>query len=355
MTELVVTNLNPRTTGVSTTAARLIPLQAERYATVLAGHPLPGCPAPVTVAEARRLTRTPPPGRPFAIWHVRRNPEMRAALWARDVLRLPIRIVFTTAGTHRHSALPRWLMGRMDALIATIPAAAEGKPHVRAIVPHGVDCDVWHPAPDRAAAWAATGFPGRRGIAAVGRIRASKGTDRFVDAMLRVLPRHPDVTALALGRARPKDRAFLDDLKSRARAAGLADRILFPGEVAPDALPALIRACALTVPLPRYEPYGVTPLEGMASAVPFVGSPTGDFRTFAHGGAAGIVVEEARLVEDTAATVDALLGDAARLAEMSRTARRRAVEVHSIQAEERGIAEVYAALWDGSARDLRAS
>ena len=31
-------------------------------------------------------------------------------------------------GTHRHSAFPRWLMGRMDALIATIPAAAEGKP-----------------------------------------------------------------------------------------------------------------------------------------------------------------------------------------------------------------------------------
>ena len=357
MTEVVVTNLNARYTGVSSTAARLIPVQAARYDVSLAGHALPGCPPPLTLAQARAATRTPPPGRPFAIWHVRRNNEMRAALWARDVLRLPIRIVFTTAGTHRHSAFPRWLMRRMDALIATIPAAAEGKPHVRATVPHGVDCAVWHPAEDRAAAWAATGFPGARGLAAVGRVRSSKGTDRFVETMLRVLPGHPDVTALVLGQARPQDAGFLQDLKDRARAAGLGERLLFPGEIAPEDMPALIRACTLTVPLPRYEPYGVTPLEGMASGVPFVGSPTGDFRTFAAGGEVGIVVEEARLVEDAAAAIDALLSDPDRLAAMSRTARERAVAHHSIQAEADGIASVYEALWSEgrSARDFSAS
>ncbi|CUH40746.1 Mannosylfructose-phosphate synthase [Jannaschia seosinensis] len=357
MTEVVVTNLNPRYTGVSSTAARLIPVQARQYDLALAGHALPGCPAPVTIAQARRMTRVPPTGRPFAIWHVRRNVEMRAALIARDLLRLPIRIVFTTAGTHRHSLFPRWLMGRMDALIATIPAAAEGKPNVRAVVPHGVDCSVWHPPQDRPAAWAATGFPGRRGVAAVGRVRTSKGTDRFVETMLRVLPNHPDTTALVLGRARPQDAAFLQGLKDKVAAAGLADRLLFPGEVAPDAMPALIRACSLTVPLPRYEPYGVTPLEGMASGVPFVGSPTGDFRTFAADGAAGIVVEERDLVAQAAAAVDMLLSDEDRLAAMSRTARQRAVSDHSIEREAAGIAEVYEALWaEGSrARDFSAS
>lgn len=343
--EVVVTNLNARYTGVSSTAARLIPVQALRHDLVLAGHPLPGCPAPLTLRQARAATRNPPPGRPFAIWHVRRNSEMRAALWARDLLRLPVRIVFTTAGTHRHSAFPRWLMGRMDALIATVPAAAEGKPHVRAVVPHGVDCRVWHPAEDRAAAWAATGYPGTRGVAAVGRVRMSKGTDRFVETMLRVLPRHPGTTALVLGLARPQDAGFQQALQHKARMAGLAERLLFPGEVAPDAMPALIRACTLTVPLPRYEPYGVTPLEGMASAVPFVGSPTGDFRRFAAGGAAGIVVEEADLVENAAAAIDAILSDPDRLAAMSRTAWDRAVAHHSIEAEAEGIAGVYEALW----------
>lgn len=345
MVEVVVTNLNPRYTGVSSTAARLIPVQARRYDMALAGHALPGCPAPIPLAAARKLSSRRSKDRPFAIWHVRRNNEMRAALWARDVLRLPIRIVFTTAGTHRHSAFPRWLMGRMDALIATIPAAAEGKPNLRATVPHGVDCSVWTPARDRAAAWAATGYPGARGVAAVGRVRTSKGTDRFVETMLRVLPNHPDVTALVLGLARPQDAGFQDDLKAKAAAAGLADRLLFPGEIAPEDMPALIRACSLTVPLPRYEPYGVTPLEGMASAVPFVGSPTGDFRTFAAGGGAGIVVEEANLVEDAAAAVDMLLSDPKRLEAMSQVARGRAVSHHSIEAEAAGIAKVYEGLW----------
>ncbi len=346
MTEVVVTNLNLRFTGVSSTAARLIPIQAGQFDLALAGHALPDCPEPVTLAQARALTRTRPRDRPFAIWHVRRNNEMRAALWARDVLRLPIRIVFTTAGTHRHSMVPRWLMGRMDALIATMPAAAEDKPHVRAVVPHGVDCRIWHPAPDRAAAWAATGYPGRRGVAAVGRVRDSKGTDRFVETMLRVLPRHEDVTALVLGLARPQDRAWQDGLQAKARAAGLGDRLLFPGEIPARDMPALIRACSLTVPLPRYEPYGMTPLEGMASGVPFVGSPTGAFRTFAADGTAGIVVEEGNLVEDAAAAVDTLLVNPDWLAKMSRRARERAVTFHSIEAEAAGIGAVYEALWE---------
>ena len=84
MTELIVTNFNRNFTGVSATAAGVLRAQAPRYDLALAGRALPGCPAPVSAAEARRLTRTPPEGRDFAIWHVRRNTEMRAALWARD-------------------------------------------------------------------------------------------------------------------------------------------------------------------------------------------------------------------------------------------------------------------------------
>ena len=174
--------------------------------------------------------------------------------------------------------------------------------------------------------------------------------------MLRVLPKHPGTTALVLGRARPQDSGFVNDLREKIAAAGLGDRLLFPGEIAPDAMPALIRACTLTVPLPRYEPYGMTPLEGMASGVPFVGSPTGDFRTFSAAGAAGIVVSERDAVTDAAAAVDMLLSDERRLEAMSRVARQRAVAHHSIEREAAGIAEVYEALWaEGSARDLRAS
>ena len=135
---LFVTNLHRNFTGVSATAAAVVSGQAGTIPLRLVGEVLPGCPPPIGLSEAFRLSRFPPAGKPFSIWHVRRNNEMRAALFARDVLRLPVRIVFTSAAQRRHSAFPRWLISRMDAVIATSPEAAALVAKVRAVVPHGV-------------------------------------------------------------------------------------------------------------------------------------------------------------------------------------------------------------------------
>jgi mannosyltransferase len=276
------------------------------------------------------------------IWHVRRNPEMRAALWARDVLRLPIRIVFTSAAQRRHSAFPRWLISRMDAVIATTDRAADFVPHVRAVVPHGVDTARFHPAPDRAAAWAATGYPGAFGIATVGRIRPEKGTDRFVAAMLRFLPDHPGASALVIGRAARADQGFLDRLGAEIAQAGLSDRILFPGEIAPEALPALLRGLSALVQLPRYEGYGMAPLEAMASGVPFVATDAGYYRQFAQDGRCGLIVPP-----DAGNVADALAAclDPARHVAMAAAARHAAEARFGIAQEVAGIGAVYDALW----------
>lgn len=342
--ELYVTNFNRNFTGVSATAAGVAAQQEGTFDLRLVGQPLPGLPAPITKAEALRLSRSAPPGKPFAIWHVRRNTEMRAAIWARDVLRRPIRIVFTSAAQRRHSAFPRWLISRMDAVIATTEAAADFVPNVRAVVPHGVDTERFHPAPDRAAAWAATGLPGMRAIATVGRIRPEKGTDLFVDAMLALLPRHPGTTALILGRAAREHEAFLARLKQRVADAGLQDRILFRGEIGADEMPALIRALTLVVNLPRYEGYGMAPLEAMASGVPFVGSDTGYYAAFSAHGTTGCVVplEDADAAAEAA---DALLTDAETFAQMAAKARDVAQSQFSTAREAAGINAVYEALW----------
>ncbi len=78
---------------------------------------------------------------------------------------------------------------------------------------------------------AATGLPGRHLIGCFGRIRHQKGTDLFVDAMIALLPRYPDWTAILCGRITPEHAAFGDELKARIAAAGLSERILFLGEV----------------------------------------------------------------------------------------------------------------------------
>jgi mannosyltransferase len=344
MSDLFVTNFNRNFTGVSATAANVIRQQVARHDLSLVGHPLPGCPTPISIARARALSRTPPPDKRFSIWHVRRNPEMRAGIWARDILRLPIRLVFTSAAQRLHSAYPRWLISRMDAVIATTEEAAAFVPHVRAVVPHGVDTELFTPAPDRAAAWRELGHGGTFGLATIGRIRPEKGTDLFVEAMLRLLPDHPGAVALVVGRAAREHRGFLDRLKAQVAAAGLAERLLFIGEIPAERLPALMRALSLVVQLPRYEGYGMVPLEAMASATPFVASDSGYFRAFSAQGHAGQVVPLGA-ADAAAEAIAQLLGTPGRRDAMARAAREVAVESYSIRREADGIEAVYQALW----------
>jgi len=344
VTELFVTNFNRNFTGVSATCANVLRQQVKSYDLQLVGQALPHCPTPISIAEARRRSPSALPKRPFAIWHVRRNTEMRAAIWARDVMRLPIRTVFTSAAQRRHSAFPRWLISRMDAIVATTEAAASFVPNVRAVVPHGVDTALFSPAEDPARSWTALGYGGTLGIATIGRIRPEKGTDLFVDSMLRLLPRLPGATALVLGKATREHQAFLDAQKAKITTAGLADRILFPGEVKAAELPALVRSLSMIVQLPRYEGYGMAPLEGMASGVPFVGSRTGYYQSFACQGKTGEIVP-LEAAEQAAEIAHSILTDDQRHRQMCRDAREVAVSSFSSASEAEGYSRVYEELW----------
>lgn len=344
MPELFVTNFNRNFTGVSATAANVIRQQMRFRDLALVGRALPGCPDPIAVTRARDLSRTPPDGKPFAIWHVRRNTEMRAAIWARDVLRLPIRIVFTSAAQRRHSAFPRWLISRMDAVIATTDRAAGFVPHVRAVVPHGADTDLFTPAPDRAAAWAALGYGGTMGIATIGRVRPEKGTDLFVQAMLDLLPDLPGAVALVVGRATKEHHKFDLDLKDKVQRAGMIDRIRFVGELPAPKLPALMQGLSLVMQLPRYEGYGMVPLEGMASGVPFVGSEAGYYNAFSSQGRCGTVVPQ-EMPQAAAQAARDILNEPDRHRTMALAARDIAETSFSATTEAAGIDAVYQQLW----------
>ncbi|WP_136660285.1 glycosyltransferase family 4 protein [Nitratireductor sp. XY-223] len=343
--ELFVTNLHRNFTGVSATAAAVARRQAARYSMQIVGRPLAGCPDPVSIRRAVILSRTPGEDRPFVLWHVRRNNEMRAALWARDALKLPVRIVFTSAAQRRHSALPRWLISRMDAVIATTEEAAALVPNVRAVVHHGVDTERFCPANDRDAAWQDIGYPGRFGIATIGRIRPEKGTDVFVNAMIALLPEFPDACALVIGKATPQHRGFVGELQARVEAAGLSQRILFTGEIPEDRMPRLVSSLSLLVASPRYEGYGMTPLEAMASGVPIVASDTGFFASFIGDDRAGTLVATPDAAK-IAAAARGLLDNPMELALKAGNARHRAEDLFGIESEVEGIHKVYQALWE---------
>jgi mannosyltransferase len=337
MLRIVITNFNKRFTGVSATINTLYPLLAGRFDIRFVGSPLPSCPPPVSYREALAFSK----GR--AIWHVRRNAEMNAALFARDILRKPIRIVFTSAAQRRHSAIPRWLIARMDGVIATTQEAARFVPHVRAVIPHGVDTARFTPATNREEAWRGLGFGGRASIAAIGRIRPEKGTDRFVDMAIRLLPANPGLMAVMAGRIASEHQAFADELRGKIKLAGLSDRILFIGERDASTMPELVRGLSLLIAAPRYEGYGLTPLEAMASGVPVIASDAGYFREFIAEGETGYIATDGDPAH-MAALAAALLAEPWRLEAMGQAAVIRAATRFSAQAEADAIGDVYESL-----------
>lgn len=344
LAELYVTNFHKRFTGVSATADAVVSRQAKLYDMRLVGLPLPSLQSCCSYLRALGHGWLRPSARPFAIWHVRRNVEMLAALFARDLLRLPIKTVFTSAAQRRHSPFPRALIARMDAVVATTAKAASFVPKVAGIVPHGVDIVRFQPADDRSAAWRELNLPGRYGIGIVGRIRPEKGTDAFVECMCRILPQRPDFTAVVIGRAKASEAEFETRLRSQVIRYGLGDRIHFVGELPSTRMPDVMRGLSLLVAPPRYEGYGMTCLEAMASGVAVVATNTGCFGEVIQPQKTGAVVP----VGDTDALTEQVLQLTAQpdqLHQMGQAAREHAVEHLSLEREVQGYAAIYQQLW----------
>ena len=323
----------------------MVALQKDQINIDLVGVKLPNCPEPISSKKAIEMYSKNLKGKGLSIWHVRRNQEMRTAIWVRDILKKPIKIVFTSAAQRRHSLYPRWLISKMDAVIAKTIEAASFVENVSAVVPHGVMTQKFMPAQDRSKVWSSLGYGGQFGVACVGRIRPEKGTDIFIETMLEILPHHPKMVALVIGKATRKHYKYKQDLLEKIEAAGLSDRILFVGEIDVTSMPKIMSAISLLIALPRYEGYGITPIEALSCGTPFVGSATGYFRAFSANGKYGIIVDP----EDVAGAVRAIklwLSKNDQLDAFMKEARKFIIDNYSVEQEIIGIHKVYQSLLD---------
>lgn len=347
--EVIATNFKVRLSGVTATLERVVPEQAKQVSIAALGVGLSDTVPRIGFGDLPGCWWRPPT-QPFRIWHARRNIEMLPGWLLRDLLRMPLRLVFTSASQRQHTWWSRFLIARMNAVIATSTRTATYLERPATVVRHGIDIDVFTPAVDKAAAKAALGLPpaiaSRRLVGCFGRIRHQKGTDAFVDAMLELLPSRPDVAAVILGRATEGHQAFLADLQARVSATGLAERIHFGGEVRVEETPAWYRILDLFIAPQRWEGFGVTPLEAMASGVPVVATRVGAFEEIVVPEETGSLVPPG----DVAAMVQAAarwLDDRAALARASAGARQRIATEFSLAAEAAGINAVYERLWQG--------
>ncbi|MFM7669086.1 MAG: glycosyltransferase family 4 protein [Betaproteobacteria bacterium] len=351
--EVIITNLHKRYTGVSGTINALLPVQSRHLCIGFVGTDIPGAGLAeiaqpenfikLSLWQAIQLSRKKLSNGRKRIWHVRRDPEMFIALFLRDVLRFPIHITFTSAAKHRHSWFPRWLISRMDAVIATTPEAAAFVPNTTQVVFHGASLDRFAPPQDKHTIWQQSGLPGRYGIGMFGRIRPSKGTDIFVDAMLRVLPDFPDFTGVICGLCQPSEHAYQQTMLEKIAALGLSDRLVFLGDLPLDDIPKWYRNVTMMVACPRYEPFGITPLEAMASGCAVIASRTGAFEHIVKQGETGLLIPT-HDVDALASALRELMSDPAQAVAMGMHGRERVATHFSIEQEAAGIQSVYAQL-----------
>ncbi|HWA29436.1 MAG TPA: glycosyltransferase [Lacunisphaera sp.] len=181
----------------------------------------------------------------------------------------------------RRIAAERQLYLDCATVLATTPSQREliiqdyGIPEEKVgMVPAGYDDARFFAAGEttRAAIRARLGFHGKV-ILALGRLARNKGYDLLVDAFSFVARREADaVLHLAVGGSEmnENERTILAELKERAARTGYGDRIHFGSFIPDEQLPDYYRAADVFALSSRYEPFGMTAIEAMASGVPTV-------------------------------------------------------------------------------------
>ena len=337
--EVVVTNLHRRFTGVSATVQALVPRQRQHLALAVWDWGRLGLGGEIGFWQLLRWGWTRPQRSSCRIWHARRDIEILLGLLFRSLLRQPWRVVFTSAAPKRPGWWMRQLIRHCDAVIATSPRSAEFLERCDAVIFHGVDCQLFQPPADRQAALAEVELAGKQVIASFGRIRPSKGTDLFVEALIQLLPRHSSWMGVVTGLCQRRDQPFLDSLRQRILAAGLEQRIWFVGDLEPAEIRRWYQRTSICVAASRREGFGLTPLEAMASGCVPVTSTAGAWPWIIQQdfGCAIEMAQPAPLF----ACLDAMVGDAVRIDLMASAARSIAVAAHSIQHEVDSIHQLY--------------
>ena len=338
--EVIAPNFKRRLSGVTSTIVQLIPLQRKLGLNIAAlGPGLPDSVAAVRKRDIWKLWSKPKNGK-FRVWHARRNVEMIGGLFLARILRMPLKLVFTSAAQRDHKPFTKWLINRMDRVIATSARSGAFLAVPHQVIMHGIDTEAFHPAANDDDRFEATDLPGKYAIGCSGRVRHQKGTDLFVEAMIALLPAHPDWTAIIVGRTTAEHAAFEAELRRKVAHAGLGERIRFLGEV--NDIKLWYRRFSLFVAPSRNEGFGLTPLEAMASGCAVVTSDAGAYAEMAAGGA-GIVVPAGDLAALKVA-IGKFISDPVELAASGGKARDHVVKHFRLENEAEALNAVYNAL-----------
>jgi rhamnosyl/mannosyltransferase len=206
----------------------------------------------------------PDPLAALALWSAR--PQSTVVVhWHSDVIRQRVAM-------HLYEPLQRWLLNRADAIIATSRSYAQASHPLQAwmdkvhIVPIGIrDLSLRLVGAQAALARLRAQFAGKRVVFALGRFVGYKGFEVLVDAAAFL----PEDVVVVIGGSGDD---MVSSLTRRALARGVHERVLLPGEIPDEELPAYFAAAdVFCMPsITRAEAFGVAMLEAMAMGKPVV-------------------------------------------------------------------------------------
>jgi len=326
---------------------RVLEHHKDKIGITVMGKPhLPEYVPSISFWKCAKLCRSTLPDGKFRVFHARRNNEVIQALILKRIFKAKIKIIFTSTAQREHTWITRWLIKRVDCLVATCSgAAAVLKRKPDAMIPHGVDLKTYRlPDEGKKAAWDSLGYPGKYGIGIFARVRQQKGIGILVDAMIPIMKKDPSPTVLIAGETTKSHEQFVAELKEKIRSEGLEKRILFLGKVHyAEEVPKLMRGLSIVTALSTIEGFGLPVLEAMASGCAVAASKTGAWEDIIVSGEHGLLVP----CNDVKATHEALkklTSDSSNLESIGLKGRDRIVEGYTIEFEANSLLGLYKSL-----------
>ncbi len=128
-----------------------------------------------------------------------------------------------------------------------------------------------------------------------------------------------------------------------AEECGVADRVTLLGGVSRERMPGLMSSADLVLSLPRYEPFGIVPVEAMACGAPVLATAVGGQLDTVVDGITGALVP-ADDDHDISGTVRRLLADPDLLARYGAFGRRRVLACYTWDRVAEGVTRAYSAV-----------
>jgi len=204
---------------------------------------------------------------------------------------------------HRHVIRSSRLVVSVDdqGLLLARRSLAAGNNTQLALLPICVDTALFHPG-DKESARTSLGLePSMRLLLFVGRLERAKGTELLIAAFAKLASNRESLMLALIG-----DGSQRSAMREQAREAGLDARLLFPGWVDHDALPAWLRAADVLLLPSDYEGLPTAVIEALACAVPVVATAVGGLPGLIREGENGLLLRERTSDALAAATAKAL-------------------------------------------------